>query len=309
MRLTKMFKAANMFLLIMFLFIPGFTQAAENIDADRIVAVVNNMIVTYSEIREYMSFAYIQMATRLAGKQLDDEMVRIGQEALVRLVEDKLILQEAVKKGIVIDESIIDARLRDMKLRFGSEKKFDDIMRDQNMSMSELKNSIRDQELMRAIVDSEIKAKVYVSPHEITEFYRSHPEEFKMPEGLKVSFLVFKDKNKARLALSQINNGKDLGQISVGDPDYQNSREIRKGRLAADVENQIFGLGPGKTSGIINMDGKSYIFKILAALPAKQYSLSESQGIIYESLFNAKMSDSLIAWLDKLKEKAYIVIK
>lgn len=309
MRLIKSFKTVNIFLLIVFLLIPGFTRAAENLDADRIVAVVNDMIVTYSEIQEYMSFAYMQLATRLKGKQLEDEMDRIGKEALTRLVEDKLILQEAVKQGIAANEAVINARIGEMKTRFGSEKKFDETLRSQNMSISELKKSIRDQELMKAVVDKEIRAKIYVSPNEITQFYRAHPEEFKEPEGRKVSFLVFKERDKARIALSEINNGKDFGQISAGNPDYQNSREIRRGKLTPVVENQIFSLGVGKTSGIINMEDQFYIFRILALLPAKLYSLPETQGLIYENIFNAKMADSLTAWLDKLKEKAYIVIK
>ncbi len=309
MRLIKIFKAANIFLLIAFLFIPRSTQAAENIDADRIVAVVNNMIVTYSEVQEYMSFAYMQLATRLNDKQLEEEMNQIGKEALVRLVEDKLILQEAVKEGIVANEVVINARIEEMKSRFGSEKKFDETLHSQNMSINELKKSLRDQELMKAVVDKEIRAKIYVSPNEITQFYRAHPDEFKVPEGRKASFLVFKEKDKAKIALSEINNGKDLSQITAGNPDYQDSRELRKGKLAPAVENQIFSLGAGKTSGIINMDDRFYIFKILAILPAKQFSLSETQSLIYENIFKAKMADSLIAWLDKLKEKAYIVIK
>jgi parvulin-like peptidyl-prolyl isomerase len=296
--------------LIVFLFIiVKSAQAVDVVNGDKIVAVVNDMVITQSEVQDYVNFAYVQLAARLEEKKLNEEISRVAKDALVRLVEDKLILQEALKQGIKIEEKFIDDRLSDMKEGFKSEEDFQKTLQTQHISIGDLKKSIRDQELMRAIVDKEIKSKIYVSPQEITTFYNEHPEEFNLNEGRLVSFLFCDNQKEAESILAQIKQGKDFAIFFQSDNSRERNKEIRKGKLEPDAEKQLFAVPVGAISPAVKINNKYYIFKVLKILPQEKLSLTQAQDSAYVSIFDEKMTQELTDWLDKLKDKAYIVIK
>lgn len=297
------------FLSVFLLSVLSLARPESDVQADRIVAIVNDMIITQSEVQEYVNFAYFQLSARLKGERLQERINQVAGEALTRLVEDKLILQQALKEEIKIQDIEIAAGIEEMKSRFGSEKNFEEAMRKQNTSPSDLKKGLREQALMRAIIERKVKPKIYVSPQEITKFYNEHPEEFKLQEGRDVSLIAFDDEEKAKHVLGQINQGKDISEFFKQSLSYQTSQDIRKGKFDADAQNQIFSLAPGTYSGVINNDDRFYILKILAVLPPKEISLSQAQYSIHEILFEEKMAKELTAWLDELKNKAYVVIK
>ncbi|MBU2541372.1 MAG: peptidyl-prolyl cis-trans isomerase [Candidatus Omnitrophica bacterium] len=282
---------------------------SQEIDGDKIVAVVNDMIVTQSEVQDFINFSYIQLSSRFSGEELEKELSYIADKALLKIIEDKLILQEAVKEKIEVSERVIENRLEDIKSTFPTEADFQSSLFSQNLSLSDIKKHFREQELMRAIVDRKIRSKIQVSPSEITDFYMQYPEKLAILQGLEVSFVFFLDKSEAERSLQKIKNGKNFNLLFSGHENYQALFEIRKGMLDAKVEANVFKLSPGEISDVIELNNRFYIFKILKFLPPKDLTLPEAQDSIYKIIFNEKFNLEFMSWLDKLKNEAYIVIK
>ena len=299
----------SLLIIIAFLLAQPNRADSESLNADRIVAIVNDMIITQSELEEFINFSYIQLASRFKDRELQDEFSRLAQEALIRLVEDKLILQQANIEQIVIEDAVIEARLKEIKSKFDIEEDFEDELRQQNMSLNDIKKSLREQELMRAIVERKIRDKIYVAPAEITLFFNQHPEEFTKPVGREASFVSFINRKEAEAALTQIKEGKNFSKFASNNEDYQALKEIRKGTLPVEVEKEIFRLSPGEISEVVEMNKRFYIFKILKFLPLQKLSLLQAQDLIYTIVFNQKFTQAITDWLDKLKNEAYIVIK
>lgn len=282
---------------------------SETVKGDMIVAVVNDMVVTQSELQEYINFSYLQLSPKLSKDKSKEEFSNIAKEALTRLIEDKLILQEAIKAGLIIEDAFIEARLEELKSRFPSQEEFKKFLFNQNFTLSDIKKNLKDQELMRAIVDSQIRSKIYVSPQETTQFFNEHPEEFTEQEGRKVSLAIFSKKEEAEAALKEINQGGDFGKISSNPGSYRPEEEIRKGDLPLPAEKEIFKLSVGDNSKVMDIEDKFFIFKIKEFLPLRKLSLSEAGTFAYKIVFNGKLTQELTDWLDKLKNNAYIVIK
>ncbi len=298
------------FLIIIYLFLSfNGPCLAANASADKIVAIVNDMIVTRSEVQEFINFSYLQLQARFSKKELENRLSEISKEALVKIIEDKLILQEAYKQGLIIPESVIEVSLQALKSTFTSEDDFRKALLSQNMSLSDIKKNFKEQELMRAVIDREIRSKIQVSPVEITSFYNAYPERVSVLQGLEVSFVFFQDESEARLAIKEIKKGGNFNMLFSKHENYKPLFEVRKGILNSKVEDKLFKLSPGQVSNIVEFQQRFYLFKILKYLPPKNFSLAEAQDMIYKTIYKEKFSSGLMSWLDELKNQAYIVIK
>ncbi len=292
-----------------FLLILPIPVGSQTVQGDMIVAVVNDMVITQSELEEYINFSYLQLAPRLEKDKLKEELSKIAKEALTRLIEDKLILQEAIKQGLKIEDALIQARLEEIESKFPSQDEFKKYLVSQELTLSDIKKNLQDQELMRAVVDKEIRSKIYVSPQESTQFFNEHPEEFAEREGRKVSLVRFSKKEEAVTALKTLSPGRDFKEEFSNNSEYRPSEEIRKGDFPPEIEREIFKLALGENSEIVNIKDKFFIFKILEVIPSRKLSLSEAGVLAYKIVFNEKFAKQLSDWLDKLKNDAYIVIK
>src|SRR3989339_553217 len=62
---------------------------------DRIIAVVNQDTITQSEADVYLSIISLQLSRQYKGIELDERMKEEKEQLISKMVEDKIILQEA----------------------------------------------------------------------------------------------------------------------------------------------------------------------------------------------------------------------
>lgn len=282
---------------------------SEPIGADGIVAVVNDMVITQSEVEEYVNFTSLELSSRVSADKVKERIPEITKVALVRLIDDRLILQQALKEGLTVEDAVIEARLNEIKSRFISESDFNAAMLKEHVSISDIKKNLKNEELTRLIVDKKVRSKIYVSPQEITKFYDQYPQDFSQPEGRQVSLVYFDDRRAAERALSSLGKNNNFQQLFSNLKSYQETQEIRRGELAQDAENKIFKLLPGQISEVVEFEDRFFIFQIIKNVPAFKLTLSQAQPRAYSIVFNQKFTRELTNWLDKLKDEAYIVIR
>ena len=78
---------------------------------DRILAIVNKDVITFSELQEEVRDEHIRLKARYSGDALKRRMAAKDFQVLNRLIEEQLQLQEAEAKGFsVTDEELVTAR-------------------------------------------------------------------------------------------------------------------------------------------------------------------------------------------------------
>jgi len=70
----------------------------------------------------------------------------------------------------------------------------------------------------------------------------------------------------------------------------------------------VFALPPGGVSDPVKIDNAYYVFKILKVIPGYKQELVEAQNTINRILFERKMQEKMVEWIEELKKKAYIKI-
>src|SRR3990167_201463 len=181
---------------------------------DRIIAVVNQDTITQSEADVYLSIISLQLSRQYKGIELDERMKEEKEQLISKMVEDKIILQEAKRKGYQARLERVKERIAQMKAAFASETDFENSLKQKGLTVKDMEDKVADQMIMREVVEREVRDKIVVSPDEVTKFYQKNKSEFNLLETRTVETLYIE--NEALLAnLSEaVKNGMDFSERS-----------------------------------------------------------------------------------------------
>ena len=291
---------------------------------DKIVAVVNDDVITQSELQESMLPFVADYKVRYGEEELSDKLDEVRADALNRLIEEKLIIQEAKKRDIKVDDQEIEARLDAVKSRFKSPEEFEHILQSSGVTLAKLKDKYREQIMMRNFVSGLVNSNVRVTPTQVAAYYNAHREEFSTPPTVRFKVLMLKPmtgrdiKETEELAfkiLARIQSGEDFDALVKK---YSQGPNIDMGGdmgdmpadgIIKDIARSIARMNPGDISEVIKLSTGFNIIKLVDRKDAKELSMVEVTDEIRERLFQREAELSLREFIEKLKEDAYIEIQ
>ena len=274
---------------------------------EKIVAVVNNEIITQRDLDSFLNFMKVQLSQQYSSGELDEKIAVMRSDLLDRLIEDRLILQEAKKNDLQADEARIKLKVDELKKRYNSETEFENSLKSQGLVEADLQARVRDQILMYNIVEAKIRTKIVIKPAEITEYYDKNNADFSLPEEREFQSLTGLEQAKAQKITEDLRQGKDLNAVVKESGFSLNVFSSRKGgELKKDVEDLLFNLKINEVSDPIKINDNYYVFQLSGIKPPRQQALSEVQDSIHEMLYEKKMQEAMVKWVEELKKKAYI---
>ncbi|MGE5309037.1 MAG: SurA N-terminal domain-containing protein [Deltaproteobacteria bacterium] len=276
---------------------------------DRIVAIVNNEAITQKDLEAFITFTRIQLSQKLSGKELDDKIASLRQDLLQRLIEDRLILQEAKKSGIKIDDARVKAKMSEVKKRYNSDKEFTEALVLQGLSEGDIESRIKDQMLMYSLIDQKIRSKIQVKPAEITAYFEQNKKDMESSEKREVVSIQAENEDAARAIVDALRQGKDMDALAQEHNTKVNTFVTQAGELKKEVDDAVFALkAVSDVSDPVNVNGTFYVFRLKQITPRASQTLADVQDEISSLLYEKKMQEAVAAWLEDLKKAAYIKI-
>ncbi|HNW39661.1 MAG TPA: peptidyl-prolyl cis-trans isomerase [Candidatus Omnitrophota bacterium] len=302
--------------IIKFLFFPVFlfTCCFVAIDGclyaqDKVIAVVNNDIITQNDLTDFLHFMRLQYSRQLQGKALEEKVDSMKRDLLQRLIEDRLILQQAKLEKAVLDPSRVKNKIDEVRKRYSSEADFEQDLAKQGLVLADLENKISEQMLMYNFIEGKIRHKVVIRPDEITSFYNQNKGQFLKPEERVLTLVILQDEAIAKTVSYQLRLGTKLEDLAAKYAFTIDKFSALAGQqLRPEIEGTVFKLGIGEVSNPIKIDGQYFIFKLNEILGSQQLSLTQAQDKIQAYLFEQKMQEALVKWLDEIKKQSYIKI-
>jgi len=282
-------------------FVPGMAQ-------EKIIAIVNDDVITQRDIDDFSNYMKMQLSSQYKNKELDDKIRAMKNELLDRLVEDRIILQEAKKSGIIIDESRVKAKISEIKSRYPGDAEFQSSLKMQGMTQGDLENRIREQMLMYLIVESKVKSRIVISPNEVTDFYQNNPQEFKSSQVWQFDTLSLDSEEKANIFSRSLRSGQDINELAAQNSLTVDKMGVTQGQLKKELEEEVLKLKVGEVSEPIIIGSSYYVFKLTNIEAPRDLTLAEAQEKIYSFLYNKKIQLQLTKWIDELKKQSYIKI-
>ncbi|MBA0914434.1 MAG: peptidylprolyl isomerase [Nitrospira sp.] len=281
---------------------------------DRIVAIVNSDLIMHSDMKRELAPGREQIQKEYRGEALAHRLRTVEYMALTSMIERKLQLQEAKVKGIEVSGQEVRQTLQQMKQQGET---IDET------NPANLKN-IQEQLILLKVVDKEVRSGVMVADSDIKRYFQGHHDRFALPEEYTISQILlrprspddtFDAKAKAADITALLKRGEPFEDLALQFSDGPNASRggrlglVRQGELLPGIERAIAKLVPGGISDTIETSEGFHIVRLEDKQPKQFRSYEAVRGEIQGLVFQQKSEDVFQAWLEELKNKAYIEIK
>jgi peptidyl-prolyl cis-trans isomerase SurA len=161
---------------------------AYSITVDRVLATVDGEIITFAD--------YQQFANSISGIEKKDG---IDERLLKGLIEEKIILQEAKRKGIEVSETEADRRIEEFKAENGlSQEGFVNLLREDGLNIPKYKDFVKNELMSLKLIHENIDSKVIITDKEIEDLYYVRRKDYLIcTEKLEVKAIFIRLKEDA----------------------------------------------------------------------------------------------------------------
>lgn len=161
---------------------------------DGVAAIVNDRVITYSQVREYVMPAAQQLRRSYSGQDLVDRIKAAQQDALNGLIERALIVQEFKDKGFSFPDTVVDEELNQVIASdFGGDRAaFTRTLAAENMTLSQYREQLRDRIIVQAMRQRKAQQEIVVSPYKIEKYYQDDLDQFKLGDQIKLRMIFIK---------------------------------------------------------------------------------------------------------------------
>jgi parvulin-like peptidyl-prolyl isomerase len=298
-------------------------------------ARVNDDIITLNELQT----AAKERTSQLPAEERDQPEIRnmLITSVLDNLIDRVLILQHARRNELknpkgwdfftkeadkIFDREKLPVLQKkyDATDRYELERK----MSEKGLSLQEARASFRSEFIARQYLVMKVAPKVHVDLPEMRAYYQEHQdhEKFQHPEQLtwrEVSIDVTKyptravARTKAEQALARIRRGEDFATVAREMGDGPNAKDgglwdktTPGSYYVVPVNQALASLSPGQPSAIIEGPSSFHIVRVESHVQAGNLTFAEVQTQIRDVLREAKESEEMQEYLDKLYRGAVI---
>jgi len=293
---------------------------------DGIAAVVNDDVILQSELFELVEPYRREYAAKYSGKDLNDRLRATARALLDAVIERQLLLQEAARRGVEIEESMIDEAVKGIRDRFGSDEELRKAIAEQGETMATFRKKHEEDLLARKISQvrlREIDKEVTISEQDVRDFYEKHKEELAAEPKMEfLKMFVSADsslppderamrRGVLKKAMAEVEGGADFEELAerlAQDDDTSVTVEIGRGDLPAELNSAVLSMREGEVSDILESEQGFYVVKVLRSQFEKVTYSDELRARIRSALRKQRVQEKWNDWLKKLREDSRVAI-
>jgi len=304
---------------------------------NRIVAKVNDRIITQEELDEAVQASLIEMK----GKEKVDP-AELKKKILERKIEESLLSQEAVRLGIQARDKEVEEDVKQVRSQFQSEEIFEAALEHNHLTLDMFKAHRRSQLIIHKVLQG-LNKDLDASDEEIQKFYEAHKDQFKQPEQVHVRHLLIRfdrsmkkgparDREETRAAnlIQSIKEKLKKKDVSFEDlvakySEDTESREkggdlgiITRGTFDKDFEKAAFAAKVGAVTGPVQTSLGFHLIQVLEHKTDQALGLDDTvefdgtkdlvRQFAKRALIQEKSQQQVDKYIKDLKEKAIIDI-
>lgn len=301
---------------------------------DRVVAVVNDDVVTMSEVNEEGKGFFQKITEQAPADELSAALKRAREEVLNGLIDKKLIAQEAAKQKVTVTDEELEAAIKQMSASNNmSPEQFRDQVKNMGMTESVYRENLRNQILQSKLLNYEVRSKIIITDDMILDYYDTRYTKQAEQGGyylLQMGFVWKKDPNnpekidtaskidakkKAERVHGLVVSGQDFSTLAKKFSDLPSGKDggnigtFQKEEMADYMRDAVTSLTPGQVSQVVETPDGYQFFKLLSSeeggivIQAPYEAVKEE---IKKTLYEEKMKEEFDAWVKRMKESAYV---
>lgn len=307
---------------VLFCIVPGLLDAA--VLLDRVVALVNKEVITWSDLYKLMEYEAADQVKTLN----EEERMKIFKESesafLEKLIDMRLQLQEARRLGLEVTPEEVRETIESVKKKYSlTDNALRESLKKEGLTFEEYEKRLSEQIIISKLVNQQVRKKIIVSEEEVKKYMDANKENLSDGEAFKIKQILFKrpkndaDKEvieeKASLIIQRLKAGEDFSVLAEEyseDPSGRlggNLGFIKKSYLTEEFVNKLNAMNVGDVSIPFWTEKGLHIIKLDEKIPAQ--NIDEVRENVRKQLTEDKVLETYKSWIKDLRTKAYIVIR
>ena len=313
-----------------------FTQALYAAQlVDRVVAVVNDEVITMSEVNEEGQSYFKKINEQAPPAQVKDALSRAREEILNTLIDKRLIAQEAAKQRVTVSDAELQGAAEQMLINNKiTQEMLESQLGQMGMDYDAYLDSLRNQILQSKLVNYNIRSKIIITDDMILDYYDTHYTKHISAGGyylMQMGFLWGESMNststpekyadkmdakkRAERVRALVQGGQDFRTLAKKFSDLPSAADggdlgvFQKDDMAPYMQDAILKLNPGAISEIIETPSGYQFFKLLSSQDGQivvQASFSSVKEEIRTKLYEQQLKTQFDEWVKNIKKEAYI---
>lgn len=269
-------------------------QAERISDVDRIVAIVDNNVITYSELAKQLQAIKDQL--RASNTQMPPESALL-RRVLERAIINRLQLQLAEQTGLLVDDETLNTTMsRLAKQNKLSLREFRDAIESEGFSYASFREDIREEIIINRLQQKQVSNRVSVTQQEIDHHLaneESRGDENReylishiligLPEGA-VPEQIQAQRAKADELLTKLRDGADFAEMAVSHSDGQQALKggslgwRRTSQMPSLFTEVVPNMASGDVADLIRSPSGFHIIKVMETRGAEQKLVTQTHA-------------------------------
>ena len=302
---------------------------------DSSVAVVNEDVITLSDVNRVGKAIFRQIAEEVPSEQQEEAIQETRKKIIAQLIENRLLTQQAAALKILVTEAEVDrAQNQILQQNNFTTQDFKDELKKMGLSREQYRETLRQQILRSKLINYEIRSKVVIPDEEIKKYFEQHYSkqvkaesyyvlqigiswaDTTQPSDIPIAKEKAHDWIKEAHTLAQ--QGRDFKELARKYSNLASAADggdlglFKKDEMAAYMREAVTSLQPGEISPVIERPDSYTFFKLVQHTQGtenKKPVLDKStQEEIRNTLYKQQAEERYKTWLDKIRNEAYIKI-
>ncbi len=293
-------------------------DAAKPVVLDRIAAVVNDEVITLSEVDGQIPPAGLS----------PEERVKARREALDRLIEAALITQEATRTNVTVSDQEIETEIASVREREKlTQEDLVKALAAEGLTFQEYRTRLADNIRRAKVIGRLVRGSLTVPDARLKAYYEANKARFTPPASLRLRLLLIPfspaptDAERAvaraeaqALRLRAINGEpfEALVKAYSRGPVVEEGGDLgvmKAGELDPRFEEAVRGLAPGQISTPVMLDGGVALLELVQREGGEPQPFEKVRDRIYRTLYDQEFEKAVGQWVKDLRAKAHVEVK
>ena len=258
--------------LLFLLFVSPFARAGV---IEEIYAIVNDEIITGSELKNFEKQMIRAMQAQYEGQKLTDAVSDIKKNLLSMLIDQKVLQSKIKEKNYNVD-SDVELIIQEIKKQnnMSSDDDLKRALNSEGIDFNDFKEQQKERRKQQRLIWDEIGSKIKIDNSQIMEYYRTNQSKYTIPEEISLNCIYLKKESDT--ARTKVKTEKISAELKTGSFEETAKKhseldnagnniflgKFKKGELNKSLEDEALKLKKGEHSSWIETDTGWYIIQL-----------------------------------------------
>jgi parvulin-like peptidyl-prolyl isomerase len=306
--------------IVLFVFLIGFSgeqtflfaqQARRVANPSEVLATVNGEKITRGEV-QIRTDQMISMNPKAYEKMNEKQKEGMLSATLSRMIENKIVLQEAAKEGIQVSDEEVNRSLESLRRQYPTDKELAEVFKKAHTTIEMNRNDNRNYILTRKLENKMIQ-QIQISENDIENYWEQN-RPYLVRDMVKAKHILVKTEEEAKEVEKKLKKGEKFDALAKQYSQDATSKDrggelgwITKERVVKEFGDAAFSLKVGKISPPVKTQYGYHLIMVEGKKNKDDQTLEDHRDHIKNNLQQERWhSTGRKEWINSLKAKAKV---